>query len=170
MSPPIYSLAVTSEPIEAKGKVAFIGRDIRSKPEEIACHCLAQHRGVMEDVATIAESIALSDRIFPRRRGKGWSRLIEVQIPVFELGRFQNTQVAASLTEAIHFLTGDKWLISFVKRPGRPLTQQMLPFEPVKYRYVTPYSDGLDSFSQTRLLEKEAGEDAVLKIRSARIG
>jgi hypothetical protein len=170
MTPPIYRLAVTSEPVEANAKVAFFGRDIRSKPEEIARYCLSQHRGVMEDVAAIAESIALSDRLFPRQRGKVWARVIELQIPVFEFGTFQKPQVLASLTDAIHFLTGDTWLISFVKRSGRPLTQQILPFERVKYQYVTPYSDGLDSFAQTRLLEKEAGEEAVLKLRSARIG
>ena len=76
MTSPIYCLAVTSEPIKSRSKVALIGRDIRSKPEEIARHCLTQHRGVMEDVATIAESIALADRLFPRQRGKLWARVI----------------------------------------------------------------------------------------------
>jgi len=170
MSRPIYQLAVTTEPIEATVKVALIGRDIRSKPEEIARYCLSQHRGVMEDVATIAESIALADRLFPRLRGKVWARVIELQIPVFELVTFQKPKVLASLTDAIHFLTGDTWLISFVRRPGYPLTQQILPFERMTYKYVTPYSDGLDSFAQSRLLEKEAGERSVLKLRSAKIG
>ena len=75
-----------------------------------------------------------------------------------------------SLIDSIHFLTGDYWIISFVKRTGRPPSEQMLPFEPIKFKYVVPYSDGLDSFAQTRLLEKDAGGQAVLKLRSARMG
>jgi 7-cyano-7-deazaguanine synthase in queuosine biosynthesis len=46
----------------------------------------------------------------------------------------------------------------------------MLPFEKVAFQYVTPYSDGLDSFAQAQLLEKEVGRNKILKMRSARIG
>lgn len=170
MTLPHFHLAVRSKPAKSNVHTALLGRDIRSKPEEIARYCLSDYRGVMEDVATIAESVALADRIFPRQRGKVWSRKIELQIPVFEFGTFQNSRILASLTNAIHFLTGDTWLISFAKRSDQPLSQRMLPFEGMKYRYVTPYSDGLDSFAQTRLLEKEAGAGSVLKLRSARMG
>ena len=50
------------------------------------------------------------------------------------------------------------------------MTQQELPFDGIKYKYVLPYSDGLDSFAQKRLLEKDVGPKGVLKLRSARIG
>lgn len=171
MSLPVYRLVVISEAQEeASANTALIGRDIRSRPQDIARFCLTDHRGVSEDIATVAESIALADRIFPRHRGVSWARVIELQVPVFELGTFQRNEVLESLTDAVHFLTGDTWHISFVKRQGQPLTQQTLPFEKVTFQYVVPYSDGLDSFAQTKLLEKEAGEQAVLKLRSARIG
>lgn len=152
------------------GKVAVLGRNIRSRPSEIARYCLAAHRAISEDVATIAESIALADRIFPRHRGVAWNRVIELEIPVFEISVFQRTTVLSALEEAVHFLTGDTWHLRFVKREGAPLSQEVLPFEKVQYRYVTPYSDGLDSYAQAVLLENEAGADAILKLRSARIG
>ena len=104
---PSYQLAVACEPIKSSVRSALLGRDIRSKPQEIARYCLSEYRGVMEDVATVAESIALADRIFPRHRGTTWARNIELQIPVFEFGSFQRGDLLASLLDAIHFLTGD---------------------------------------------------------------
>ena len=124
----------------------------------------------MEDLATVAESIALADRLFSRHRGTLWSRVINLEIPVFELQTFQSTQVGAALIDAIHFLTGDEWLLTFVKRTGLPENGATLPFERVKYEYVMPFSDGLDSFAQGRLLEREVGREAILRLRSAKIG
>ena len=69
MTRPSYRLVVASAPVNASAPVALIGRDLRSKPEDIAHRCLTEFRGIMEDVATISESIALADRLFTRQRG-----------------------------------------------------------------------------------------------------
>ena len=139
---PAYRLTVAPLPVTSAGMVAVLGKDIRSKPEEIARHCLVSHRAINEDIATIAESIALADRIFsPPERHLELSRS-RSNFSVFKPGRFSAPQVVAALTDAIHFVTGDTWHFTFVQRPGHALSQQMLPFEKVSYRVAMPYSDG----------------------------
>lgn len=170
MKTPSYRLTVTGGEAGATGLTAILGKDIRSQPSEIARHCLVDHRGISEDIATIAESIALADRIFPRHRASSWAREIALNIPVFELTTFRRRDVIEALGDAIHFLTGDCWDIQFTQRSGQPISQSLLPFERVEYRFVTPYSDGLDSFAQAALLADEFGERSTLKLRSARIG
>lgn len=169
MTVPVYRLTITQGE-KAAGQTAVLGKDIRSQPSQIARHCLVDHRGISEDVATIAEGLALADRLFPRRRGSSWAREIALKIPVFELATFRKCDVVDALGDAIHFLTGDRWNIQFVQRSGQPISQSLLPFQKVEYRFVTPYSDGLDSFAQAALLAKDFGEHSILKLRSARIG
>ncbi|MGV3556276.1 MAG: 7-cyano-7-deazaguanine synthase [Croceibacterium sp.] len=147
-----------------------MGRDIRPRPADIALHCWAEHRAIAEDVATVAESIALADRHFTRHRSKAWARSVDLEIPVFELATFERRDVARALDDAVHFLTGDLWNIRFVQREGSPLSQAALPFEKIAYSVVLPYSDGLDSFAQAALLSSEYGEGEVLLLRSARMG
>lgn len=172
MTTEVHRLRLSTDPFrESAGVInAVLGRDIRSEPAEIARHCLAEHRAINEDIATVAESIALADRLFPRHRSHSWARCIELEIPVFEVQTFMRSNVRAALDEAVHFLTGDAWHFRFVKRPGHPLTDGALPFERVAYSVVMPYSDGLDSFAQAALLAADVGRDNVLKLRSARIG
>lgn len=167
---PAYGLKVSEYGSKAEEPVAVIGKDIRSQPEHIARYCLDTHRPVNEDVATIAESLALADRMFSRHRSVTWSRLIDIQIPVFEIEIFQRPFVYDSLVDAVHFLTGDTWNIRFVRRRKPPISQNVLPFEKIRHKYVTPYSDGLDSFAQAILLEHENGPEEILKLRSARMG
>jgi 7-cyano-7-deazaguanine synthase in queuosine biosynthesis len=170
MTTPAYRLTVTSDAAANENQACVLGRDIRSQPEAIARHCLAEHRAINEDVATIAEGIALADRLFPRHRGTCWARSIDLEIPVFELATFVRGDVLEALGDALHFLTGDLWRISFIKRAGRPPSQSELPFEKIEYRFVVPYSDGLDSFAQTALLASEVGERSILRLRSGRMG
>jgi 7-cyano-7-deazaguanine synthase in queuosine biosynthesis len=166
---PAYRLTVTTKHADG-ADLAVLGRDIRSKPHEIARYCLAQHRAINEDVATIAESVALADRIFSRHRGATWARLIEIEIPVFNVAHFDRADLQEALAHALHFLTGDTWRIGFVPRDDAPPSENILPFEEIRYRYVMPYSDGLDSFSLSRFLEREVGTQNLFKLRSARIG
>jgi 7-cyano-7-deazaguanine synthase in queuosine biosynthesis len=170
MTMPTYLLKVSASPDCEMPRVAILGRDIRSQPAEIAKHCLVAHRAISEDVATVAESLALADRLFPRHRSRAWARSIELEIPVFEHSVFERRDVATALNEAVHFITGDAWNFRFVPRAGRPISEAALPFEEVRYRVVLPYSDGLDSFAQAASLASTFGEQNVLKLRSARIG
>ncbi len=148
---------------------AELGRHIRTNPEPIARHCLQSLAAVSEDVATIVESLALADRVQTRRRAEGWSRQFKIEIPVFELSRLSDPLVHNALTEAAEFLTGDSWQIEFVPRSGTPLNAQYLPLVEETPRFVIPFSDGLDSFAQSRFLTAEHGNAAVWEVRAGKL-
>lgn len=148
------------------GVAAVLGQHIRVKPSEISRFCLAEHRPIIEDLATIVESVALADRTFLRRRSEGWSRHIRLSLPLYEPGEFTKPENYRMLLDVLWFLTGDQWEIEFVQRKGGLDSQPHLSLPITPPRFVVPFSNGLDSFSQARLLEAEFGQDAVLRVCS----
>lgn len=149
--------------------VAKIGETIRTSPQGIARYCVKALAPVGEDIATIVEAFALADRLQTRRRAEGWSRDISLEIPVFEYDVLSKPAVVAALLDAAAYLTGDEWAVSFSKRTDLPATEQYLPLAPVRPQYVVPYSNGLDSFAQVRLLQHQHGADAVLALRAGKL-
>lgn len=154
---------------EPRHLCAELGKTIRTNPRPIAMHCLSELRPVSEDIATIVESLALADRIQTRHRATRWTRRLEVEIPVFELAKFQTSAIGHALVDAVCFLTGDDWQIRFVQRTGLPMNEPYLSLAPDPPRFVIPFSNGLDSFAQSRLLESEHGSSAVLKVRAGHL-
>lgn len=144
---------------------AKLGEHIRSNPHPIAKHSLRTLAVLSEDAAAIAESVALADRLLTRRRAERWSRHIELTIPVCEPSAF-SPQVVDALVDALSFLTGDDWSFNFVLRSNIPPRQGYLPLVERQPEYLVPYSDGLDSFAQSRLLCADHGKDAVLNVRA----
>jgi 7-cyano-7-deazaguanine synthase in queuosine biosynthesis len=148
-------------------QVAVLGRDIRTSPERIARYCVTRHEPVYEDLATLVESMAFWDRRVVRKRTKGWTRKLSLQVPVYEYGQFQRAMTLDALVEAACFLTGDQWGFEFVARKGRaPSGQGALGLRQAAMKHVVPFSDGLDSFAQARLSVSEHGRDAVMLVRS----
>lgn len=148
---------------------AELGRHIRTNPEPIAKHCLKALAPVSEDIATIVESLALADRTQTRRRAEGWSRELSLEIPVYEHARFSDPILHHALVDAASFLTGDNWQIDFVSRSGTPLNAQYLPLIEDDPKFVVPFSDGLDSFAQSKLLRAAHGDAAVWEVRAGRL-
>ena len=69
-------------------------------------------------------SRALCDRVV-KRPSRGWRRHISLRIPVHDPNHWGSTKVLGALHEAIGFLTGDRWQISFKKRTSEgPRPQQ----------------------------------------------
>lgn len=154
---------------QPKTFVARIGETIRTSPQGIARYCVKSLAPVGEDIATIVESFALADRLQTRRRAEGWSRQIALEIPVFEFEVLSNPTVVEALLDVAAYLTGDDWAVSFLKRTDLPVTEHYLPLAPVRPKYVVPYSNGLDSFAQAKLLQHEHGDDAVLALRAGKL-
>lgn len=148
--------------------VARLGEHIRCNPEPIARYSLRTLARVSEDAATIAESVALADRLVTRRRSQGWHRHLALKIPLIEPSAMSG-EAHAALSDALTFLTGDHWELRFVSRSNPPASQSYLALAPKQPTYVVPYSGGLDSFAQSRLLESDHGEDAVLRLNSGMI-
>ena len=159
-------LRVSETPLD-DADVAVLGRDIRTASERIAAYCVTRHAPIYEDLATLVESMAYWDRRVSRRRASGWSRVLEIEVPVYETGCFAQSSVQAALAEAAWFLTGDQWRFKFVARRGlAPGRQGHLQLPPTAIAHVIPFSDGLDSFAQARLSAKAYGREGVMLVRS----
>ena len=137
-------------------KSAIYGVDIRTNPKPIAERSLRELAAASEDVAAIAECVALADRLFTRRRSIQWARKLELIIPVYDLPTFQSDAIVGALTETLHFLTGDEWMVSFVARSCKRESFPYLPFERTP-KSVIPFSDGLDSHALLELIRFERG-------------
>jgi 7-cyano-7-deazaguanine synthase in queuosine biosynthesis len=91
------------------------------------------------------------DILLPREKfaDNGWNREIEVEFPVENPTVFNNGKMI--LQDALTFLTGDDWIISFAQREGFPLynpSRRLKPAEEVflkSHKKVSLFSGGLDS-------------------------
>lgn len=120
-----------------------------------------------DDLLLVVSSIAFADRVIRRRRGTGWTRRIKVSAPVFDLDKWQDPVISRMLEDTLYYLTGDHWTFSFRKGDAfRPRVQSSLDFSEVSDT-VIPFSDGLDSFIQWRLLQQESKHLTPLRIQTA---
>lgn len=103
---------------------------------------------VMNDWLWVSNLIYAIDKLVPRSDSiDGWTRDIELEIPVETPHKFNNGRMI--LQKALNFLTGDKWTICFID-----LTQQLFfpikrrsihPIDPLQVAIVSLFSGGLDS-------------------------
>jgi 7-cyano-7-deazaguanine synthase in queuosine biosynthesis len=129
-----------------KGHVAFdLGRHLTFSTAALESYAFAQWEPVIYDAMVVAAAIEYGDRTL-KRSPRGWARRISLRIPVHVPSRWSAPDVSAALHDALGFLTGDYWTISFVKRSGlAPSPSQNYLQLPVKTQAVLAYSDGMDS-------------------------
>lgn len=130
--------------------------------DRIARFCVADASRISQDLVTLCGAIWWADRKITRNRATAWGRQISIEVAVFE--KDQLASHAAALEDVLQFLTGDDWRIEFVARTDAPMRIAALDLEAVTYDAVMPYSDGLDSFAQYRLL---AAKGSVLRVRTS---
>lgn len=134
-------------------------------------YCYREATGLSHDIAALLGAVRLADRAFIRRHSRGWSRSLEIELPVFELSRWRSTEVNESLQDCLRYLTGDSWSFRFVKRKRKPaaVRQVHLVSSPNAPRVFVPFSHGLDSFAQIELLKaREPLEIVPVNINSNR--
>lgn len=113
---------------------------------------------INEDLLIIALSIFAIDKRFPRKIFKdSWTRELNVVIPVLEIDKWN--LVKLQLEDALGFLSGDKWNITFRKTNKRFRGNKVNKYKLIKERNfdcVSLFSGGLDSFSGAiKLLENK---------------
>lgn len=88
-----------------------------------------------------------------------------MEVPVFELAKWNEASVKDALHSALNHLTGDRWTVHFVQRSGNgaPGGQQPLELE-YQAKAVIPFSDGLDSCSVAEIEGRTLG-NALVRIR-----
>lgn len=134
----------------------IIGRHVEIDTEALENYCFQRVTSREYELALLAGIVAFADRTFRRKYSQGWSRRIEITVPVGDPEFWNKTK--SSLHEALEFLTGDCWEIQFESRrvPVDKLKQDILSLGSGKY-VVVPYSNGLDSYAQSQLLKLQGG-------------
>jgi 7-cyano-7-deazaguanine synthase in queuosine biosynthesis len=121
------------------------------------------------DLLVLCAAVEFADRKCSRRIGK-WSRNFRLSIPVIALSSWDNPRVKDNLTEALSQLTGDNWNFTFEQggmTSKERLRQRPLPFDLGK-KFTIPYSDGLDSWCVSGLLNAPHKEDVGVRVRVSR--
>jgi len=119
--------------------------------------CYAQPDTFTYDLMTVVAAVRCADREFTRVHSEGWARHLTVEVPVFDTTKWRDARTQALLTQTLSYLTGDEWEFHFKARrrrfraPDAPL--KLVPNE--RFRFI-PYSHGLDSFAQLRILQNRA--------------
>ncbi|ATW03240.1 MAG: 7-cyano-7-deazaguanine synthase [Parasphingorhabdus sp.] len=114
-------------------------------------------RPELVDLMVIAGAAEFCD-LSVRRPRWGWARSFDLRVAVHDLARWEDRAVGLALEDALTFLTGDQWAISFVEREHdiARVGQGTLGFD-VRDRIIMPYSDGIDSRAVSALVEAEEG-------------
>ena len=113
---------------------------------------------INEDLIIIALSVYAIDKRIPRRVfNDGWTRYIEVNIPVLDLEKWN--KVKYDLEKTLGFLSGDVWKFNFRSTLEKFRGNKVSKFNLVKnkeFDCVSLFSGGLDSFcGAVKLLEEK---------------
>jgi 7-cyano-7-deazaguanine synthase in queuosine biosynthesis len=141
-----------------------IGRNVEFSTQRLETYCFTDWQPIVFDALLLAAAVEFADRT-QRRAAYRWDREIELRIPVHDPDRWNDGWVLKSLHDALDFLTGDRWQVSFTARstPVNPLTQCHLEL-PQGLTAVIPFSDGLDSRAVAGLMSRELG-DRLIRVR-----
>jgi hypothetical protein len=139
-----------------------IGEHVAFSTEGLETYCFTNWEPVVYDALLVAAAVEFADRIQHRSALK-WNRQLQLRIPVHDPDLWNDGKVSATLHNALNFLTGDQWQISFRERtkPLDAVQQQRLEL-PVGITTVIPFSDGLDSRAVAGLMAKELGDKLIL--------
>jgi 7-cyano-7-deazaguanine synthase in queuosine biosynthesis len=138
-----------------------IGENLDFSTERLESYFLSSWQPVIFDALLVAAAVEFCDRI-KKRPPLGWGRDIELQIPVHDPAHWSSKVVYESLTDALNFLTGDRWRIIFTSRrkPEKPPLQSYLQIPP-GVTAVIPFSDGMDSRAVAGLEARKLGTQLV---------
>lgn len=121
-------------------------------------------RPELVDLLVIAAAVEYCD-LSVKRPAWGWARSFDLRVAVHSLNRWEDPAVHNALEDALSFLTGDQWIVSFVqrKRDIERVGQGSLGFD-VRDRVIMPYSDGVDSRAVSALVDN-AEKGGLVRVR-----
>lgn len=135
--------------------------DLEFSTEGLQAFTFSRWRPVLYDAMVLAAAIEFADKSV-KRTPLGWARRLNLQVPVHDLRRWTAAHVSEALHEALGFLTGDFWEITFVKRSASasPPAQERLELG-VQTEAVIAYSEGMDSRAVAGIMGASLGEKLV---------
>ena len=138
-----------------------IGTQVTFETESLESYFFATWEPVAYDALLVAAAVEYADRTV-RRSAYVWERQIELRVPVDDVSRWTAPGVTATLHDALGFLTGDRWHITFyARRHGAERPQQVTLNLPSDVAAIIPYSNGLDSCAVAGLMARELGSSLV---------
>ena len=141
-----------------------IGGNIEFSTARLETYCFAGWEPVVYDALLVAAAVEVGDRTLHRPAAR-WERQIELSLPVHDPDRWAHNAVSESLHDALNFLTGDHWHITFGKRRQSVAPPAQGHFNlPEGLTAVIPFSDGLDSRIVAGLTARELG-DKLIRVR-----
>jgi hypothetical protein len=136
-----------------KDHIGFhLDEDLTFSTEALQSYAFSRWESVLYDAMVVAATVEFADKsVKPPPRG--WARRIALRIPVHDPKRWMAPSVSDTLHDALGFLTGDFWTISFVKRSSKALapSQEHLDLG-VPTEAVIAYSEGISARSSRLLL------------------
>jgi hypothetical protein len=104
----------TQERKRSKGAViAKVGEQIRFDLSILDTFDVKGWQPLHYDLLLVAAAVEFADRRW--KRPSGWSRRLEITMPVIELGVWQREDVQKSLEAVLKHLTCDTWRFTFVQ-------------------------------------------------------
>jgi|SRR5579864_4953590 hypothetical protein len=109
---------------------------------------------LLEDLVDLALTVYVADRLIRRRQPDQkpddwrWERQFEVHLPVSEPERWEQPELVDRLSQALEYLTEDRWEFRFSRRPAQcnsPVQARL--FAPKLPTKVALFSGGLDSLA-----------------------
>jgi 7-cyano-7-deazaguanine synthase in queuosine biosynthesis len=116
----------------------------------------AASTSLAQDLMTVVGVTKYADRNITRHHASGWGRSLTVEVPVFDIDLWSSTAVQTAITDCLNYLTGDEWHFNFTRRRKRaiPSGQMSAPLSLTEPYVFIPYSHGLDSYAQLRILQQ----------------
>jgi len=110
-----------------------------------------------QDLMTVVGITKYADRNITRHHASGWGRSLNIEVPVFDVELWSSIAVQQALTDCLNYLTGDEWRFNFTPREkGAKLSGQLSAPLSLTGPYIfIPYSHGLDSYAQLRILKQK---------------
>lgn len=144
---------------EAKSHFLELGEDIKFDTDILETFAFSKWESIVYDAMVVAAAVECADRGFSRPVGKpsyGWSRNLYLNIPVCNIDRWMFPDVIKRLRDAIEFLTGDHWHVSFKKleEPKPPKSNSFLKME-IPTDAVIAFSEGMDSHAVAGIMSRK---------------
>lgn len=145
----------------------LVGDHMEIKPRLLEDYCASPLLPIEHDLIVLSGAIAYADRLLRRRGASGWMRELELIVPVHEPDKWNDAATRRLLTDTLEFVTGDAWSFKFVDGANMPkLGQTSLDLKDGPF-VIIPFSDGLDSFLQWKLLSVQEPEFVPLRIQTS---
>ncbi|MDR8400838.1 hypothetical protein NE850_31440 [Paraburkholderia sp. USG1] len=150
----------------SKVQVIRLGEDIEVDATTLSEYCFRQSDGLAYDLMTLIGAVKFADRMLRRQHAKTWARHLHIEIPVFRPNAWLLPSVHDTLVQCLNYLTGDGWSFTFVERAGEAPALQQSPLHEISLGnrdiVFVPFSHGLDSYGQVRLLKLAQPETEVV--------